>query len=100
MSFTDSLKTCFSKFATFEGRATRSEYWWFWLFSYLVSHVPYVGVIIALAAVIPLIAAGVRRLHDTNHCGWWLLCPIYNIILLATAGEPYANKYGDEPVNF
>lgn len=97
MTFIDSIKTCFSKYATFEGRATRSEYWWFWLAVFIACYIPVVGMLVSLATIIPIIAAGVRRLHDTNHCGLWILCPIYNIILLATAGDEGPNEYG-EPV--
>lgn len=99
MNLTDSVKTCFSKYATFEGRAKRSEYWWFWLTTFVLSYIPYVGQIFALAACIPMIAAGVRRLHDTGHCGWWLLCPIYNLVLLATEGNSGSNEYGSEPID-
>ncbi|MCD8237133.1 MAG: DUF805 domain-containing protein [Prevotellaceae bacterium] len=97
MTFVDSIKTCFNKYATFEGRAKRSEYWWFWLASFVVAYIPFIGWLASLAALIPMIAVGVRRLHDTNHCGWWLLCPIYNIVLLATIGDSGANDYGDAP---
>ncbi|MCM1311739.1 MAG: DUF805 domain-containing protein [Bacteroides sp.] len=94
-----SVTTCLNKYATFEGRAKRSEFWWFWLAVFILGYIPFVGFIIGLGCLIPIIAAGVRRLHDTGHCGWWLLCPIYNIVLLATAGTPGANEYGDEPEN-
>lgn len=99
MNLTDSVKTCFSKYATFEGRAKRSEYWWFWLTSFVLVYVPFVGFIYSLAAFIPTIAVGVRRLHDTGHCGWWLLCPIYNLVLLATKGNSGTNEYGSEPID-
>lgn len=98
MTFVDSIKTCFNKYATFEGRAKRSEFWWFWLACFVVGYVPVIGWIASLGALIPIIAVGVRRLHDTNHCGWWLLCPIYNIVLLATIGDSGANDYGEAPV--
>lgn len=100
MNITDSVKTCINKYATFEGRATRSEYWWFWLAATVLSYVPIVGIVISLASLIPLIAVGVRRLHDTNHTGWWIICPIYNIVLLATKGDEVANKYGDVPADY
>lgn len=99
MDLTTSVKTCLSKYATFEGRAKRSEYWWFWLCGTLLSYVPFVGIIVAFGVIIPTVAAGVRRLHDTNHCGWWILCPIYNIVLLATDGDSGSNDYGAEPID-
>lgn len=46
MSFTDSIRTCFSKFATFDGRATRSEFWWFYLFTVLVAMAGYIPILI------------------------------------------------------
>lgn len=97
MTFTDSIKTCFEKYATFNGRASRSEYWWFWLVVFIINYIPFIGWIAGLACIIPCIAAGVRRLHDTGHSGWWLLCPIYNIILLATQGDAGYNEYGIAP---
>ena len=94
MTLGDSFVTCFSKYATFEGRATRSEYWWFWLVDALVSSIPGVGDYCALATLLPMIAVSVRRLHDTEHSGWWLLCPIYSIVLYATPSDVGTNKYG------
>ena len=89
MEFTESIKTCFSKYAEFNGRASRSEYWWFWVFTSLVCSIaslidPTLCAICQLGLLLPTIAVGVRRMHDTNHSGWYLLFPIYNIILLAT----------------
>lgn len=95
MTFGESIKTCFSKYATFEGRASRSEYWWFFLLTYVGGNIPVVGWIIAIAAFIPSIAVAARRLHDTGHSGWWQLCPIYNLVLLATASDEGANEYGE-----
>ena len=94
MSLSDSVKACLSKYATFEGRSSRSEYWWFWLAVFILSYIPFIGIVVCLGCMIPLIAAGVRRLHDTDHCGWWLICPIYDIILLATDGDSGNNEYG------
>ena len=89
MEFLESIKTCFSKYADFNGRASRSEYWWFWLFVVLIQTItslmdPTLSVICQLLLLLPSLAVGVRRMHDTNHSGWFLLIPIYNIILLAS----------------
>ena len=86
------LKTSFSKYATFSGRATCSEYWWFWLFVFMLGFVPYLDTILCLGTLIPMIAVGVRRLHDSGHCGWWLLCPIYNFILLLFGSDAKENR--------
>ncbi|MBR3454164.1 MAG: DUF805 domain-containing protein [Bacteroidaceae bacterium] len=99
MTIVESVKTCLTqKFATFEGRAKRSEYWWFWLVCFVIGYIPIVQ-FLGLILLIPSIAVGVRRMHDVNKSGWWLLCPIYNIILAATEGTQGPNDYGEEPVD-
>lgn len=94
MGFVEAIKTCLSKYFVFSGRAVRSEYWWFVLFVVLVSVVlavidaslfgmdPETGEstqvlspIFQLAVVIPMLAAGWRRLHDIGRPGWYLLLP-------------------------
>lgn len=97
MTFADSIKTCFTKYVGFEGRASRSEFWWFYLVSFIASCIPCVGWILGLGMLLPVIAAGVRRIHDHGKCGWWVICPIYNIILWATAGTGQPNEYGPVP---
>ncbi len=85
MGFTEAIKTCFSKYAAFNGRASRAEYWWFILFGILGGLIPIVGLFFALAVLVPTIAVAVRRLHDTNRSGWWLfivLLPIVGAIVL------------------
>ena len=81
MDFMTAVKTCLTqKYADFQGRARRSEYWWFFLFNFIVTIVlgwiPFVGLIISLALLCPGIAVAVRRMHDTGRTGWWLLLPI------------------------
>lgn len=97
MSLTDSVKTCLSKYVDFEGRASRSEYWWFWLAALVLAQIPYVGFIVGLGTFLPSLAAGIRRMHDVGRSGWWILFPIYNLVLLATSGEEEANEYGEVP---
>ena len=83
----------FKNYVNFEGRATRPEYWWFTLayaiVNIILSLIPRVGSvlsgILALAVLIPSIGVGVRRLHDINKSGWWLLLsfiPIVGAIIL------------------
>lgn len=78
MTFGESIRTCFSKYAAFDGRATRSEFWWWFLFSFLASAAA--GMIsetlsglFSLAVLLPSLAVGARRLHDTNRSAWFLL---------------------------
>ena len=110
-------KVVFEKYATFEGRATRSEYWWFtlanWIVGMVISFVgslfdpTYGGLalqgIYSLAVLIPSLAVGVRRLHETNHSGWWLfisLIPIVGwiwiLVLMVTGSDAGENDYGPE----
>lgn len=95
------------KYAVFNGRARRSEYWYFALSSIVISialgiigivaKTPLLGNIYSLAVLIPSIAVGVRRMHDIDKSGWYLLIPIYNIILLAAVGTNGPNEYGEDP---
>jgi uncharacterized membrane protein YhaH (DUF805 family) len=85
MTFGESIQTCFSKYATFEGRATRSEFWWFVLFTFLASAAasivsPTVSGLFSLAVLLPSLAVGARRLHDTDRTGWFLLLDLVPII--------------------
>lgn len=95
------------KYAVFSGRATRKEYWMFVLYNFLVSFVlglvdgiigsenGAVSTIYSLALFIPSIAVGVRRMHDTNRSGWWLLVPIANLVFLCQKSEdPDATEHG------
>ena len=98
MTFTESIRTCLSKFADGTGRATRSEFWYSYLFYVVVwvaSMVIDSGILLlaALALIIPNIAAAVRRMHDIGRSGWFVLIPIYNLILLATPGTVGPNGY-------
>ncbi|MFY8041399.1 MAG: DUF805 domain-containing protein [Rhodoferax sp.] len=90
MSFQEAIRVCFSKYADFSGRATRSEYWWFFLFTVLVSIAlsmisPLISGLFSLGTLLPSIAAAARRLHDTGRSGWWqliVLVPLVGIIVI------------------
>lgn len=109
MTFGESVSTCISKYVKFDGRATRSEYWWFCLFCFLVSFaVSFVFTLIGMEGVsnlvslvlfLPSLAVAVRRCHDSGKSGWWVLCPIYNLILMFVDSDHYVNEYGEEPLN-
>ena len=109
------------KYAVFTGRARRSEYWFFILFNVIISLVlgfidgflglgdPEAGVgllsvIYGLAVLIPSIAVGVRRLHDTDRSGWWLLISLIPLIggivllvFIVLDGTPGENRFGPNP---
>jgi len=90
MNFQDAIKTCLSNYAVFEGRASRSEYWWFILFTLLVGGALSVvseklNILFEIAVFLPSIAAAARRLHDTNRSGWMqliALIPVLGFIIL------------------
>jgi len=99
VGFGEAIKRAFAGWSTWSGRATRAEYWWWFLFVWILSFIPYVGifasmdwtsdgngsvegtggsplfwilaVVVTLALLLPSIAVSVRRLHDTNRSGWW-----------------------------
>ncbi|SFC45852.1 Uncharacterized membrane protein YhaH, DUF805 family [Polaromonas sp. OV174] len=104
MTFFDAVATCLKKFATFSGRASRSEYWWFVLFFTLIltasALVHEWGVLVALAVLLlPLTAAATRRLHDTGRSGWFQLLnlvPLGNLYVLylqVQQGSPINNRF-------
>ena len=78
MPIVDAVKACLRKYADFNGRATRTEYWWFFLAVLLGSAITSlialrIYALFSLLTLLPLIAVGARRLHDTNRSGWWQL---------------------------
>ena len=113
MNFTESLNTCLKKYFVFQGRASRSEYWWFQLIvspSYFVStilenEIGYFFLGITLFTLIPAISAGVRRLHDTNRSGFFLLISFIPFIgglvllfFLIPEGTKGKNRFGPDPL--
>ena len=114
MKFTDAVKSCFHQYASFSGRARRSEYWYFTLFNIVLSYViAFIGgwmdfkglpVIAYLALFLPGLAVCIRRLHDIGKSGWWYLIgfvPVVGFILLIVwfcrDSEAGPNRYGQNP---
>ena len=111
MDFITAIKTCLAKYVGFGGRARRSEYWYFVLFLVVVSLAlgaagfEQIGNFFSVATLLPSLAVGVRRLHDTDRSGWWLLLllvPLVGAIVLivwfANRGTLGANRFGDDPL--
>jgi uncharacterized membrane protein YhaH (DUF805 family) len=78
MNFADAIRTCFTKYVDFNGRAKRPEFWWWALFVFLASLVAqWIGylpsLVVSLGTLLPSIAVGARRLHDIDKSGWWQL---------------------------
>lgn len=94
-------------YVMFNGRARRQEFWMFFLFNTIIAFVfgfvcrlisvPQLAGLYTLAVLLPSIAVGVRRMHDIGKSGWFILIPIYNLILAATEGDKGENQYGADP---
>ncbi len=91
MSFIESIKTCFGKYAVFSGRARRSEYWWFVLFQVVMGFIPILGLLVTLVTLIPNIAVTTRRLHDVDRSGWWQVAPAGMMVLTGVMASINAN---------
>lgn len=124
MTFGKSVSTCFRKYADFNGRASRSEYWWWVVFTLIIgclfgipsgisaahstvgSGLPLISYIVALALFLPNLAVLFRRLHDTGKSGWWWLIgfipfvgSIILIVFCCQSSQPFENEYGYPPVD-
>jgi uncharacterized membrane protein YhaH (DUF805 family) len=85
MTFFESIRTCFAKYADFNGCASRSEFWWWLLFNVIVSFVlgifsDKLPLVFSLAVLLPNIAVTTRRLHDTDRSGWWQLIGLIPLV--------------------
>ena len=94
----NSIKGSLKKYVDFQGRATRKDFWSFFLFYYLVSFVAggvdglmgtdFVASISIVALLLPYLAVAVRRMNDVGKSGWFILVPVYNFILFCTPSKP------------
>jgi uncharacterized membrane protein YhaH (DUF805 family) len=120
MTFPQAVRTCLSKYADFSGRARRSEFWYFVLWTFLVSVVAsiidvvlgtrwgsgsgLVETLADLALLLPTLAVGARRLHDISRSGWWLLvglvpCAGFIVLVVFFVLDSHAdNRYGPSPL--
>ena len=117
MGFGEAVSTCFSKYATFTGRARRPEYWYWVLFGVGVGIVATIldaivfdttssvfSILSSLGLLLPNLAVTVRRLHDIDRSGWWmfiLLLPLIGAIVMfvfmCLRGTPGPNRFGQDP---
>ena len=114
MNFVEAIKSGFNNYVGFSGRAARSEYWFWTLFVIIASIVAgiidallglgFIGAIISLALFLPGIAVSIRRLHDIDRTGWWLLIAFTGIGLIVllvfdcTKGTTGPNRFGPDPL--
>jgi uncharacterized membrane protein YhaH (DUF805 family) len=123
MNFPTAITTCFKKYVTFSGRAPRSEYW-YWTLFYVIMTLPFeiasrpvedvsniafaidvAYALVAIMLILPSISVGVRRLHDIDRSGWWVLIgliPLIGWIIFfvwsVTKGTPGDNRFGPNPL--
>jgi len=118
MTFSEAISSGFRNYVGFSGRASRSEFWYWILFTVLVSiaatiidlvvlssDTSVLSTIWSLATFLPSLAIGVRRLHDTDRSGWWWLIafiPLIGIIVLIVfwcfEGTRGSNRFGPDPL--
>ena len=117
MGFVEAVQTFFKRYADFNGRSSRSEYWWAYLGIILIAFVVglvsgllgetiggFIFLIFYLAILVPSIAIGVRRLHDLDKSGWFYLLalvPLVSLILLVwfcMKGTDGPNRFGPDPL--
>lgn len=123
MSFAEAVRSVYGKYATASGRASRSEYWWFQLFLLIALVVWYLAFVVAfvldstlgglvaigllvfyLASFLPALGVTVRRLHDSDKSGWWILIAfipyvgaLILLVFMVLSGTPGYNRYGPPP---
>ena len=116
MTFQQSIQTCLNKYADFKGKASRSEYWWFYLFYIVAGVIPLfipnklvmaLGWIMIILLIIPSLAAAVRRLHDVNTSGFFIfiaIIPVLGAIIVLVKiiekGTLGKNRFGEYPLKF
>ena len=121
MNFSSAIQACFANYATFRGRARRSEYWFFALFMILSSlvaavldgmiasstagHLTVFSAILGMVLFLPSLAVTARRLHDIGRSGWWMLISLVPIIggilllvWLCKRGDDGRNRFGPDPI--
>ncbi|GAB3319911.1 DUF805 domain-containing protein [Larkinella ripae] len=111
-SLLDNYVSVLKKYNDFEGRARRSEYWYFFLTNIIITQslnfvnillfdglavIGWLNMLFNLAILVPSIAVAIRRMHDVGKSGWFVLVPIYNLILACTEGVKGANEFGNDP---
>lgn len=112
MDFKTAVTTCLKKYAQFQGRASRSEFWWFYLFTVLAMSFAslisrsigdtqdLLGTLVMFALLLPSLSAGCRRLHDVGRSGWWQLLSLTIIGVLVLLywmvqpARPEGDRYG------
>ena len=104
MNFVDAIKTCIGKYVDFNGRASRAEYWWFMLFTFIIGLIPVVN-FLGILLLVPSLSVSWRRMHDIGKGGgWWFinLIPLAGwiiwIVWCCQKSEAMPNRFGEMPL--
>jgi uncharacterized membrane protein YhaH (DUF805 family) len=101
MNFINSVKSGFTNYANFKGRASRREFWWWTLFTVIVSVAlsGFSGLdsLASAGLFLPSIAVGCRRMHDVGRRGWWQLIPIVSFVFACQKSVAELNQFGPPP---
>ena len=102
MNFQTAIRSGFQNYTNFKGRASRAEYWWWALFTVILSLLlssinGSLGDLGSLVTLLPSIAVAIRRVHDVDRAGWFILVPIYNLVLVLRRGDSGENRFGPPP---
>ena len=92
MNFQTAIRSGFQNYTNFKGRSSRAEYWWWALFTVILSILlssvnDSLGNLGSLVTLLPSIAVAIRRVHDVDRVGWFILVPIYNLVLVLRSGD-------------
>jgi uncharacterized membrane protein YhaH (DUF805 family) len=102
VNFQTAIRSGFQNYTNFKGRASRAEYWWWALFTVILSLLlstisDSLGNLGSLVTLLPSIAVAIRRVHDVDRAGWFILVPIYNLVLVLRRGDSGENRFGPPP---
>jgi uncharacterized membrane protein YhaH (DUF805 family) len=92
-------KDGFIRYADFSGVSSRSQYWYFILSTTLAAIIAQIafgdfgGNLVSIITLLPTIAVAVRRMHDVGKSGWFILVPIYNLVLAVSPSKPATNNF-------
>ncbi|MGA1413258.1 MAG: DUF805 domain-containing protein, partial [Ilumatobacteraceae bacterium] len=101
-NFQTAIRSGFQNYTNFKGRASRAEYWWWALFTVILSILlssidDSFGNLGSLVTLLPSIAVAIRRVHDVDRAGWFILVPFYNLYLVLRRGDAGENRFGPPP---
>ena len=102
MNFQTAIRSGFQNYTNFKGRSSRAEYWWWALFTVILSLLlssinGSLGNLGSFITFLPSIAVAIRRVHDVDRAGWFILVPLYNLYLVLQSGDSGENRFGPPP---